>query len=171
MDAARAVQPGQAFCSKCGKQIVGPISFMRPRPGRVQEHVRLLALLWLALSAFNTIGGIALYVVANTVLVHVHRAGADSGPPAFLTPLLSTVAILLLAKAASGSLPVGACCNAIIGLEWSCSSWPLLVCSPTFPSERRSAFIRCGFFCPLSQSRSTTAWPRRERRHNRIGRS
>ena len=28
-----AVQSGQAFCSKCGKQIVGPISLMQPRPG------------------------------------------------------------------------------------------------------------------------------------------
>jgi hypothetical protein len=97
-----AVQMGQASCSKCGKQIVGPISFMQPPPGRVQEHVRLLGLFWLALSAFNTIGGIALYVVANTVLAHVHKAGQESGPPAFLTPLLSTIAILLLAKAAIG---------------------------------------------------------------------
>ncbi len=95
-----AVQPGQAFCSKCGKQIVGPVSFMQPRPGRVREHVRLLSLFWLALSAFNTIGGIALYVVANTVLVH--KAAQEGGPPAFLTPLLSAVAILLLAKAAFG---------------------------------------------------------------------
>jgi hypothetical protein len=97
-----AVQPGQAFCSKCGKQIVGPVSLMQPRPGRVQEHVRLLGLFWLALSAFNTIGGVILYVVANTVLLHVHKAGQESGPPAFLTPLLSTIAILLLAKAACG---------------------------------------------------------------------
>jgi len=97
-----AVQPGQAFCSKCGKQIVGPVSFMQPRPGRVREHVRLLALFWLALSAFNTIGGIALYIVANTILVHLRQPGHEGGPPAFLTPLLSSVAILLLAKAACG---------------------------------------------------------------------
>jgi hypothetical protein len=96
------VEPGQAFCSKCGKQIVGPISFMRPRPGRVQEHFRLLAFLWLALSSFNTIGGVVLYVVANTLLVHTRRPGGESGPPGFLTPLLSTIAILLLAKAAIG---------------------------------------------------------------------
>jgi len=95
-----AVQPGQAFCSKCGKQIVGPVSLMQPRPGRVREHVRLLALLWMAMSAFNTIGGIALYIVANTVLLH--KAGQEGGPPAFLNPLLSTIAILLLAKAAFG---------------------------------------------------------------------
>jgi len=98
------VQAGQEYCSKCGKHIVGPVSFMQPRPGRVQEHVRLLALFWLALSAFNTIGGIALYIVANTVLVHHPSAGQESGPPGFLTPLLSAVAILLLAKAACGFL-------------------------------------------------------------------
>lgn len=97
-----AVQPGHAFCSKCGKQIVGPVSLMQPRPGRVQEHVRLLGLLWLAFSALNTIGSVILYVVANTLLVHLRRPGLESGPPAFLTPLLSTVAILLLAKAACG---------------------------------------------------------------------
>ncbi len=61
-----AVQPGQAFCSKCGKQIVGPVSLMQRRPGRVQEHFRLVGLLWLALSAFTTIGGVILYVIANT---------------------------------------------------------------------------------------------------------
>ena len=93
------MQPGQAFCSKCGKQIIGPV-FMQPRPGRVQAHVRLLALFWLALSAFNSVGGAVLYVIANTILVH--RNAPESGPPAFLTPLLSTIAILLLAKAACG---------------------------------------------------------------------
>jgi hypothetical protein len=97
-----AIQPDQAFCSKCGKQVVGPISFVQPRPGRVQEHVRLLSLFWLAFSAFNTIGGIVLYVVANTLLVHHYTAGQENGPPGFLTPLLSTIAILLLGKAAFG---------------------------------------------------------------------
>ena len=97
------VQPGQAFCSKCGKAIVGPISLAQPRPGRVQEHVRLLSLFWLAFSAFNTIGGVILYVIANTLLVHLrNRGGEGGGPLAFLTPLLSTIAILLVAKAICG---------------------------------------------------------------------
>jgi phage shock protein PspC (stress-responsive transcriptional regulator) len=97
-----AVQPGQGFCSKCGKQIVGSVAIMQPHRGRVQEHVRLVGLLWLAFSAFNAIGGVILYVIANTLLVHLRRGGIEGGPPAFLTPLLSTVAILLLAKAACG---------------------------------------------------------------------
>jgi len=62
-----AVQAGQGFCSKCGKQIIGPVLLSQPRPGRVQGHVRLLALFWLAFSAFNIVGAIVLYIVANTV--------------------------------------------------------------------------------------------------------
>ena len=54
------VQPGQAFCSKCGKQIVGAIAFARPLPGRVQWHTHLLGILWLAFSALNAVGGVVL---------------------------------------------------------------------------------------------------------------
>jgi phage shock protein PspC (stress-responsive transcriptional regulator) len=75
---------------------------MQPRPGRVQEHVRLLSLFWFALSAFNTLGGVALYIVANVLFPHLRASGPNAGPPEFLTPLLSTIAIILLAKAACG---------------------------------------------------------------------
>ena len=49
------VQPGQSFCSKCGKQIVGTIA-PQPLPGKVQRHVHLLAILWLAFSALSDSG-------------------------------------------------------------------------------------------------------------------
>ena len=62
------VQPGQGFCSKCGKQILGSIAVMQARPGRVQSHIRLVGLLWLAFSAFNTVGAIFIYVAAHTIL-------------------------------------------------------------------------------------------------------
>jgi len=99
-----AVQPGQAFCSKCGKQIIGPVSFAQPLPGRVQAHSRLVGLFWLAFSAFNTVGSVVLYVLANTLFAHMRELGAPEAPTAFLRPLLSVVAILLLAKAALGFL-------------------------------------------------------------------
>lgn len=98
------VQPGQTFCSKCGKQIIGPVSFSQPRPGRVQAHVRLVGLFWLAFSAFNTVGAVVLYVLANTLFAHTRELGAPEASTAFLRPLLSVVAILLLAKAALGFL-------------------------------------------------------------------
>ena len=99
-----SVQPGQRFCNNCGKQIVGPVSLAQPRPGRVQGHVRLLALFWLAFSAFNTVGAIVLYIVANTIFAHASEFGAPEAGGAFLRPLLSVIAILLLAKAALGFL-------------------------------------------------------------------
>jgi hypothetical protein len=99
-----AVQTGQAFCNQCGKQIIGPVSFAQPRPGRVEGHVRLLALFWLAISAFNTIAAVVLYVLANTLFVHLARQQGPDPSLGFLTPLLSVVAIFLFAKAAIGFL-------------------------------------------------------------------
>jgi len=97
------VQPGQAFCGKCGKQIVGPVAVMQQRAGRVQGHVHLLGIFWLAISAFNTIAGVVLYVIANTLFAHLHEMGAPpQTPTGFLRSLLSVVAILVLAKAAVG---------------------------------------------------------------------
>ena len=93
-----AVQPGQAFCGKCGKAIVGPVMAMQMRPGRVQGHIHLLGILWLAISAFNTIGGVILYVIANTLFSRLHNPQATG----FLRPFLSVIACLILLKAASG---------------------------------------------------------------------
>jgi hypothetical protein len=95
-----AVQPGQAFCGKCGKQIVGPVTAMQLRRSRVQEHIHLLGILWLAVSALNALGGVAVYIVANTIFAR----GSGVGGPAFLHPLLSVVSIFVLAKAALGFL-------------------------------------------------------------------
>jgi hypothetical protein len=78
---------------------------MQLRPGRVQGHVHLLGILWLAISAFNTIGGVILYVVANTLFAHLHEMGAPpETPTGFLRSLLSVVAIFILVKAACGFL-------------------------------------------------------------------
>jgi predicted nucleic acid-binding Zn ribbon protein len=93
-----AVQTGQAFCSGCGKQIVGPVVAMQRQRGRVQEHIHLLGILWLAISALNAIGGVVLYIIANTLFAR----GNNTGAPGFLHPLLSVVGIMILAKAALG---------------------------------------------------------------------
>jgi hypothetical protein len=98
-----AVQPGQAFCSKCGKQIVGPVSMMQAMPGRVQNHAHLLGILWLAISALNAVGGVILLIVAGTLIPHLHEMGAPPEMPlGFFSSLLTVLGIIVLAKAALG---------------------------------------------------------------------
>jgi len=93
------LQAGQSFCSRCGKQVFAA-SFMASPRSRVEEHIRLLAILWFALSAFSALAGVVLEILANTLFVELSRKGA----PAFLQPLLGSIAIFVLAKACFGFL-------------------------------------------------------------------
>jgi zinc-ribbon domain len=95
------LENNQAFCSRCGREVVGVVPGY-PRRSRVQEHVRLLAIFWFALSALNVLGGIVLVTLANTFFVHFHGFGDPDAPTAFLHPLLTFVGIFVLAKAAVG---------------------------------------------------------------------
>ena len=89
-DGCGAVLPAdQRFCSRCGKEVRGTTAIGSPRPGRVQEHLRLLAILWLALSAVNLIGGVVLVILANTLFVHLPEMGGASAASGFLRPLLN----------------------------------------------------------------------------------
>ena len=99
-----SVEPGQTFCSKCGKQIVGSISVMQSYPGRVQQHVHLLGILWLAMSAFNAVGGIFLLMLGNVLFPHLREMKdvPPDVPVGFLTALFTTLGIIVLAKAALG---------------------------------------------------------------------
>lgn len=98
-----AVQPGQSYCSKCGKQIVGPVVAGMPRRSRVESHLQLLAIFWYAISALNALGGVVLVVAANTLIPHLHALGAPPEVPVeFITVLVNTFGILILAKAAAG---------------------------------------------------------------------
>ena len=98
-----AVQTDQSFCSRCGKELTGGVvSF--PRRSRVQEHVRLLGILWLALSAMNVLGGVILYVLANTLFVHLPEMSGERAATAWLHPFLSFIAILIFVKGAAGFL-------------------------------------------------------------------
>lgn len=100
------LQPSQAFCSKCGKQILGPVSMVGSQRGRVQKHLHLLGILWLAVSAFNALVGLSLLILGTSLFPHLREM--DKVPPdvpvGFLTSLFTTIGILILAKAALGFL-------------------------------------------------------------------
>jgi len=98
-----AVLADQTFCGRCGKQLAGGVIAF-PRRSRVQEHLRLLGILWLALSALNAVGGVILYILANTLFVHLPEISGQPAATAWLHPFLSFVGVLVVIKAAAGFL-------------------------------------------------------------------
>jgi len=99
------VQADQRFCGRCGKEFAGgAVVLLRPN-SRVGEHIRIVGILWLAFSAVNTVVGVVLCILANTVFAHLHEMGAPPDvPTGFLSSLFGTISILILAKAAAGFL-------------------------------------------------------------------
>jgi len=96
------IQADQRFCGKCGKAFASGTGVGFPRRNRVSEHIRLLGILWLALSALNAVGAVILYVLANTLFRHMAEMGGPAGASTWLRPFLSVVALVIAAKAALG---------------------------------------------------------------------
>src|SRR5438552_472161 len=94
------LQTGQPSCTRCGKAVLVQIAYRR---NRVQEHVRLVGILWMAYSALVLLGAVALMIVAHTVF---GETGLRSGPPPevshWLRPLLSFIAFLVMVKGVAG---------------------------------------------------------------------
>jgi hypothetical protein len=90
----------QHFCNRCGKEVKGPVSFAAPQPGRVAAHVRLLGILWLALSAFDAVGGLGAIFVGKWLF----SPWGPQGIPMFVHPLIMMFGVFSLAKAAGGFL-------------------------------------------------------------------
>ena len=88
----------QQFCNRCGKEIRGLVSDPVPQRGRVAAHIRMLWILWLALSAFDAVTGIVCLILANSIF-SVH---GPEGIPAFLHPLMTGIGIFGLVKAGAG---------------------------------------------------------------------
>lgn len=92
---------GQQFCNRCGKALLSTAPAVRR--GRVQEHVRLVAILWMAYSAFNVIGGVVMIVMAGTIFSHL--GPLSEIPPQllmWLRPLMVSLGSMTLVKAAAG---------------------------------------------------------------------
>jgi len=98
------LQMGQRFCSRCGQEIAGVTVVGYPQRSRVREHIRLLGILWLALSALNAVGGVVLYILANTLVVHLPEMSGERAATAWLHPFLSFIGIVVIVKAAAGFL-------------------------------------------------------------------
>ena len=94
------LQAGQGRCVHCGKVFAGLVEAGRRR---VREHVKLLAILWMAYSAMHVVSGVIILAFAKFAFVHFV---VPNGPPPefflWLRPVLSVVGWMVLAKAAVG---------------------------------------------------------------------
>ena len=73
MKNVEAVAAGCAILHALRKAVDGTHAVRLPVANPVQEHIRLLGILWMALSAVNVLGGGALLIVANTFFARWNR--------------------------------------------------------------------------------------------------
>lgn len=94
------IRSGQQFCTRCGKQVIGPVT---PGSGRVARHTRMLGILWIAYSALIVLTAAVLFVISHTIFGHWERFGAPGpAPPMFVGPLLAAIGVFLACKGALG---------------------------------------------------------------------
>src|SRR3954470_14678854 len=83
----------QRFCPSCGKS-VGTVPLM-PRQGRIAGHVRLLGILWLAISALRLIPGLFLVALGSGRLF-------PPDVPQFVQAILPAIGMVFLFLAGIG---------------------------------------------------------------------
>src|ERR1700693_2642385 len=106
------VQPNQRFCSSCGKAAVIPAAaapsgpYVSASAGRVARHLKMLAVLWIALSALNLLKAGGRLVGARVIGAWGRGWFDDAGwgfPAGEILPaVLSTMGMLSLVLAAGG---------------------------------------------------------------------
>ncbi len=93
------LQPGQAYCTRCGKQVIGPVV---AGSGRVARHAHLLGILWIAYSALSLLCGVGLMAVSHFLRLRFGMHEFAQRPPVFILPLLGFIGFVLLAKGLLG---------------------------------------------------------------------
>jgi hypothetical protein len=87
------------FCPTCGKPVAGSMPLM-PVQSRIAGHIRMLGILWLALSGMLLVGGVVMLSIFRSR--GIWHEGFPFGMPPFVHDILSFVGILLLGGGASG---------------------------------------------------------------------
>ena len=81
------------YCPTCGKPVVGNMPLM-PVQSRIAGHIRMLGILWLALSGMLLVGGAVVLAIFQTG--GLWEGGFPPGSPPFVHDILSFIGILLL---------------------------------------------------------------------------
>ena len=92
------IQPGQKFCSVCGRPIGLAPTTVPGRQNRVAGNIKLLAVLWMVISAFRLLPGLFMVTVLG------RPSFFPEDVPFFVPGLLHGIGIFLLGGAAIGLL-------------------------------------------------------------------
>jgi hypothetical protein len=92
------VRDAQGFCPRCGKAL-GSVPLM-PVRNRLAGHVRLLGILWLAMSVFRLLPGMVLLAIFG----HAPYFWGGFGAPPFVHGLVRLIGIVFLGAAVLGIL-------------------------------------------------------------------
>lgn len=102
------LQPNQSTCPKCASVVVTPFML-----SRVERHLRILAVLWLAYATLHLFGALVVWLAANVILGPM---GPAHHVPLFLRPFLNAIGFLVLAK---GALGIAAGYGLLHRLSWA----------------------------------------------------
>ncbi len=95
------LQPGQKYCTRCGKTVLVPV--VAGGGGRVTQHVHVLGILWIVYSAFVVIAAAVMFAVGSIFFGHFGRFGPPGAPPPFFVgPLITGIGVLVAAKGIAG---------------------------------------------------------------------
>jgi zinc-ribbon domain len=81
------------FCPVCGKPVAGNMPLM-PVQSRIAGHIRMLGILWLALSGMLLVGGAVMQSIFRSN--GMWEGGFPPGAPPFVHDILNFIGILLL---------------------------------------------------------------------------
>jgi hypothetical protein len=94
-----ALQAGEGFCGSCGRPSGITPTRTAPQGSRLARNQRLLGILWLALSAFRLIPGIAIFTIfGNSALSPFERGDI----PEFAIAIIQIVGYCFIAFAGAG---------------------------------------------------------------------
>lgn len=110
-----ALIAGVQYCTQCGQAVASvpppagavpavpyPATYA-PAGGRVAHHRNTVGVLWLVLGAFGMIGAMVLFILASS---RPWENPYSTGAPAFLAPMFSAIALLLLIFSAKSAKAV-----------------------------------------------------------------
>jgi hypothetical protein len=94
----RQLPENENFCPSCGNQLrPAAAAPLMPKQNRIAGHIRLLGILWLAVSAFRLLPGVVLLTMLESGFFH-----QEADVPPFLPKLLEMMGAMFLTMGAVG---------------------------------------------------------------------